>query len=228
MENHSHILCIDDDDKIRELLEIFLKKHNFLVSLAKDADEGEKLANLFVFDLIILDIMMPKISGMKFLEKFRKNNSNTPVLMLTASNHLNTKAESYSFGCDDYLIKPFEPMELVLRIKKLLNPRINKSKQMDKQFFGDFTYDKSAKELKKNNKNIRLTSSEEKLLEIFVNNLNREISREFIAKKLDIEVNPRSVDVVVTRLRKKITSKDHSSSLKTVRGKGYMLISEYE
>ena len=79
MENHSHILCIDDDDKIRELLEIFLKKHNFLVSLAKDADEGEKLANLFVFDLIILDIMMPKVSGMKFLEKFRKNNSNTPV-----------------------------------------------------------------------------------------------------------------------------------------------------
>ncbi len=228
MENHSHILCIDDDDKIRELLEIFLKKHNFLVSLAKDAIEGEKLSDLFVFDLIILDIMMPKVNGIKFLEKFRKKNANTPVLMLTASSHLNIKTESYSFGCDDYLIKPFEPMELVLRIKKLLNPRINKSKQMDKHFFGEFTYDKNTKELKKNNINIQLTSSEEQLLEIFIKNINKEISRESIAKNLDITVNPRSVDVVVTRLRKKITSKNNSSFLKTVRGKGYMLISEYE
>ncbi len=228
MENHSHILCIDDDDKIRELLKIFLKKHNFLVSLARSAEQGEKLSNLFIFDLIILDIMMPKINGIKFLEKFRKNNVNTPVLMLTASNKLNKKTESYSFGCDDYLIKPFEPMELVLRIEKLLNPRINKSKQIDKMFFGEFIYEKSTKELKKNNINIKLTTSEEQLLEIFVNNLNKEISREYIAKKLNIEVNPRSIDVIVTRLRKKITSKNNSSFLKTVRGKGYMLISEYE
>ena len=228
MEKKSHILCIDDDDKIRELLEIFLNKHNFVVSTAKDAFEGEKTSELFSFDLIVLDIMMPKKSGIDFLNKFRKTNTSVPIIMLTANSQLEKKTKSFNFGCDDYLIKPFEPIELVLRINKLLNPRINKLKKSSEFFFGEFKYNLNTKSLKKNEKHIGLTGAEQYLLEILVNNINKEVSREFVIQKLKLDSNLRSIDVLVNRLRKKITSSGNISFLKTIRGKGYMLISEYE
>ena len=228
MEKKSHILCIDDDDKIRELLEIFLNKHNFVVSTAKDAFEGEKTSELFSFDLIVLDIMMPKKSGIEFLNKFRKTNTSVPIIMLTANSQLEKKTKSFNFGCDDYLIKPFEPIELVLRINKLLNPRINKLKKSSEFFFGEFKYNLNTKSLKKNEKHIGLTGAEQYLLEILVNNINKEVSREFVIQKLKLDSNLRSIDVLVNRLRKKITSNRNISFLKTIRGKGYMLISEYE
>ncbi len=228
MEKKSHILCIDDDDKIRELLEIFLNKHNFVVSTAKDAFEGEKTSELFSFDLIVLDIMMPKKSGIEFLNKFRKTNTSVPIIMLTANSQLEKKTKSFNFGCDDYLIKPFEPIELVLRINKLLNPRINKLKRSSEFFFGEFKYNLNTKSLKKNEKHIGLTGAEQYLLEILVNNINKEVSREFVIQKLKLDSNLRSIDVLVNRLRKKITSSGNTSFLKTIRGKGYMLISEYE
>ena len=228
MEKKSHILCIDDDDKIRELLEIFLNKHNFIVSTAKDAFEGEKTSELFSFDLIVLDIMMPKKSGIEFLNKFRKTNTSVPIIMLTANSQLEKKTKSFNFGCDDYLIKPFEPIELVLRINKLLNPRINKLKKSSEFFFGEFKYNLNTKSLKKNEKHIGLTGAEQYLLEILVNNINKEVSREFVIQKLRLDSNLRSIDVLVNRLRKKITSSGNISFLKTIRGKGYMLISEYE
>ncbi len=228
MEKKSHILCIDDDDKIRELLEIFLNKHNFVVSTAKDAFEGEKTSELFSFDLIVLDIMMPKKSGIEFLNKFRKTNTSVPIIMLTANSQIEKKTKSFNFGCDDYLIKPFEPIELVLRINKLLNPRINKLKKSSEFFFGEFKYNLNTKSLKKNEKHIGLTGAEQYLLEILVNNINKEVSREFVIQKLKLDSNLRSIDVLVNRLRKKITSSGNTSFLKTIRGKGYMLISEYE
>ena len=228
MEKKSHILCIDDDDKIRELLEIFLNKHNFIVSTAKDAFEGEKTSELFSFDLIVLDIMMPKKSGIEFLNKFRKTNTSVPIIMLTANSQLEKKTKSFNFGCDDYLIKPFEPIELVLRINKLLNPRINKLKRSSEFFFGEFKYNLNTKSLKKNEKHIGLTGAEQYLLEILVNNINKEVSREFVIQKLRLDSNLRSIDVLVNRLRNKITSSGNLSFLKTIRGKGYMLISEYE
>ena len=171
---------------------------------------------------------MPKVSGTDFLNTFRKENINTPVIMLTANNQLDIKTKSYSLGCDDYLSKPFEPMELILRIKKLLNPRVNNTKNDKKYYFGDFIYESNTKKLNKNNKIVNLTTNEEYLLEILINNLNKAISREYIGTKLNIDSNLRSVDVIVARLRKKITSDSETSFLKTVRGKGYMLISEYE
>jgi len=228
MEKKSHILCIDDDDKIRELLEIFLNKHNFVVSTAKDAFEGEKTSELFSFDLIVLDIMMPKKSGIEFLNKFRKTNTSVPIIMLTANSQLEKKTKSFNFGCDDYLIKPFEPIELVLRINKLLNPRINKLKKSSEFFFGEFKYNLNTKSLKKNEKHIGLTGAEQYLREILVNNIYKEVSREFVIQKLKLDSNLRSIDVLVNRLRKKITSSGNTSFLKTIRGKGYMLISEYE
>ena len=228
MENKPHILCVDDDDKIRELLKVFLRKNNFSVSTAESVDEAKKLLNFFIFDIIVLDIMMPNISGTEFLDTFRKENMNTPVIMLTANSQLDIKTRSYNLGCDDYLSKPFEPMELILRIKKLLNPRVNNIKNDKKYYFGEFIYESNTKKLNKNNKIVSLTTNEEYLLEILINNVNKEISREYIGKKLKIDSNLRSVDVIVARLRKKITSGPNSSFLKTVRGKGYMLISEYE
>ena len=228
MENKPHILCVDDDDKIRDLLKVFLRKNNFYVSTAQSVDKANKLLNLFSFDIIVLDIMMPVVSGTEFLNNFRKENVNTPVIMLTANSQLNIKTKSYNLGCDDYLSKPFEPMELILRIKKLLNPRINNVKVDKKYYFGDFIYESNTKKLNKNNKIVKLTTNEEYLLEILIKNINKEISREYIGKKLNVDTNLRSVDVIVARLRKKIASNSESSFIKTVRGKGYMLISEYE
>ena len=167
------------------------------------------------------------LNGITFLKYFRKKNSRIPILMLTADGNLERKTESFTSGCDDYLIKPFEPFELVLRINKLLNPRIN-LKQTKKSFFGDCEFDFNSKELRKNNILINLTYSEQKLIELLSKNLNQEISREKIANELNLKSNFRSIDVIITRLRKKISFKNESLYLRTIRGKGYMLISDYD
>ena len=228
MKNLPHLLCIDDDNKIRELLEIYLSNNNFRVSVAKDSFEAEKLTNFFIFDLIILDIMMPKKDGIQFLNHFRRLDFNTPVLMLTADNQIEKKKASYAKGCDDYLVKPFEPSELVLRIKKLLNPRFNKNISSKKVYFGDFEYDLKLKVLSKNNISISLTSTETLFIEYLTQNLNKEISREEISNLLGDGINLRSVDVTITRLRKKLSSDQDHSFLRTIRGKGYMLVSKYD
>ena len=228
MKNLPHLLCIDDDNKIRELLEIYLSSNNFRVSVAKDSFEAEKLTNFFLFDLVILDIMMPKKDGIQFLNHFRQLDFNTPVLMLTADNQIEKKKASYSNGCDDYLVKPFEPSELLLRIKKLLNPRFNKNISSKKVYFGDFEFDLKLKVLSKNNISISLTSTETLIIEYLTQNLNKEISREKISNLLGDGINLRSVDVTITRLRKKLISDHDHSFLRTIRGKGYMLVSEYD
>ena len=228
MKNLPHLLCIDDDNKIRELLEIYLSSNNFRVSVAKDSFEAEKLTNFFLFDLVILDIMMPNKDGIQFLNHFRTLDFNTPVLMLTADNQIEKKKASYSNGCDDYLVKPFEPSELLLRIKKLLNPRFNKNISTKKVYFGDFEFDLKLKVLSKNNISISLTSKETLIIEYLTQNLNKEISREEISNLLGDGINLRSVDVTITRLRKKLISDHDHSFLRTIRGKGYMLVSEYD
>jgi two-component system, OmpR family, phosphate regulon response regulator OmpR len=223
-----HLLCVDDDNKIRELLKIYLASKDFRVTTAKDSFEAEKYTSFFFFDLIILDIMMPKKNGIQFLDSLRQKDKNTPVLMLTANNQLEEKTFSYNTGCDDYLIKPFEPTELLLRINKLLNPRFNKNSSNKKTYFGEFEFDFGTKILSKNKFNINLTSSEQIIIEFLSKNLNKEISREEIAEKLGEGINLRSVDVTITRLRRKIVSDNNNSFLRTIRGKGYMLLSEYE
>ena len=228
MKNLPHLLCIDDDNKIRELLEIYLSSNNFRVSVAKDSFEAEKLTSFFLFDLVILDIMMPNKDGIQFLKHFRTLDLNTPVLMLTADNQIEKKKASYSNGCDDYLVKPFEPSELLLRIKKLLNPRFNKNISSKRIYFGDFEFDLKLKVLSKNNISISLTSTETLIIEYLTQNLNKEISREEISNLLGDGINPRSVDVTITRLRKKLISDHDHSFLRTIRGKGYMLVSEYD
>ena len=228
MKNLPHLLCIDDDNKIRELLDIYLSSNNFRISVAKDSFQAEKLTNFFLFDLVILDIMMPKKDGIQFLNHFRKFDFNTPVLMLTADNQIEKKKTSYSHGCDDYLVKPFEPSELLLRIKKLLNPRFNKNISSKRVYFGDYEFDLKLKALFKNKIIISLTSTEILIIEYLTQNLNKEVSREEISNLLGDGINLRSVDVTITRLRKKLLSDQENSFLRTIRGKGYMLISEYD
>ena len=138
------------------------------------------------------------------------------------------KELSFQSGCDDYLVKPFEPKELLLRINKLLNPRFNRNVSNNKSYFGEFEFDYGTRLLKKNDVNINLTNSELIIIEFLSKNLNKEISREKIANLLGEGMNLRSIDVTITRLRKKIISDKNNSFLRTIRGKGYMLVSEYE
>ena len=200
---------------------------DFLSMSNKGEENTSLLGSLFSININSNEVKSNSISD-DFEFVFRKEDINTPVIMLTANSQLNIKTQSYNLGCDDYLIKPFEPIELILRIKKLLDPRINNIRVDKKYYFGDFIYESNTKKLNKNNKTVKLTTNEEYLLEILIKNINKEISREYIGKILNIDSNLRSVDVIVARLRKKITSNSDSSFLKTVRGKGYMLISEYE
>jgi len=171
---------------------------------------------------------MPNVSGIDFLKDFRIKDKNTPVLMLTANSQITQKGDSYDSGCDDYLIKPFEPDELLMRIKKLLNPRLNKNKINKPSYFGEYIFDATTKVLKNNDNVINLTSTEITIIEFLVKNVNKEISREQIAKTLGENINLRSIDVTITRLRKKLTTSSNDSILRTIRGKGYMLVSEYE
>ena len=228
MSKKSHLLCVDDDVKIIELLDIYLKGKGFNVTTCTCANEASDLTDFFLYDLIILDIMMPNVSGIDFLRDFRIKDKNTPVLMLTANSQITKKGDSYDSGCDDYLIKPFEPDELLMRIKKLLNPRLNKNKTNKPSYFGEYIFDAATKVLKNNDNIINLTSTEITIIEFLVKNVNKEISREQIAKTLGENLNLRSIDVTITRLRKKLTTSNNDSILRTIRGKGYMLVSEYE
>ena len=228
MSKKSHLLCVDDDVKIIELLNIYLEAKGFEVTTCPSASEASELTSLFLYDLIILDIMMPNVSGIDFLRDFRIKDKNTPVLMLTANSQITKKGDSYDSGCDDYLIKPFEPDELLMRIKKLLNPRLNKNKVNKVAYFGEYIFDTATKVLKNKDNVINLTSTEITIIEFLVKNINIEVSREEIAKTLGENINLRSIDVTITRLRKKLVASNNDSILRTIRGKGYMLVSEYE
>ena len=227
VKDQNHILCIDDDDKIRDLITKFLIKNNFHVSSVNSSFDAHKLIEFYNYDLIILDIMMPKVDGISFLKEFRKKNIKTPILMLSALSDIKKKVSTYKFGCDDYLVKPFEPMELILRINKLLSPRLN-LKIRKKIIFGDFEFDLNLQELRRKKSLINLTNKEAMILNYLGKNLNSPISRMDIAENLKITEHIRNVDVFIARLRKKIENTDGSSFLKTVRGKGYMLKSDYE
>ena len=228
MSKKPHLLCVDDDVKIIELLNIYLEAKGFEVTTCPSASEASELTSLFLYDLIILDIMMPNVSGIDFLRDFRIKDKNTPVLMLTANSQITKKGDSYDSGCDDYLIKPFEPDELLMRIKKLLNPRLNKNKVNKVAYFGEYIFDAVTKVLKNKDNVINLTSTEITIIEFLVKNINIEVSREEIAKTLGENINLRSIDVTITRLRKKLITSNNDSILRTIRGKGYMLVSEYE
>ena len=227
IEEKKHVLVVDDDTRLRSLLGRFLREESFVVSMAASADEADMFLNEYHFDLIVLDVMMPGRNGFEFLKKLREESS-VPVLMLTAMGETDNRIYGLEQGADDYLPKPFEPKELVLRVKSILRrtPESNTSDVLLN--FGSIVYDMTTKELKMlSGEVIHITNVEQQLLAVLGQKAGQIYTREKLAEVLGAGNNPRSIDVQITRLRKKI-EKDSKNPryLQTIRGKGYMLLPE--
>ena len=221
---NKNILIVDDDKRLRELLKDYLTEKNFKIYQSEDYDEAREVLSIAIFDLIILDRMMPNGDGIELIEHIKKF-SNTPVIMLTAMGENKDKIDGLKTGADDYLSKPFEPEELFLRIKNLLNLFENLKNEKIKISFGEFTFDTSDFKLQKNDKLIYLTEGENNLLLKLINKRNDIVLREELADQEFDETELRKVDVQVTRLRQKIeTNAKQPQFIKTIRGKGYKLI----
>lgn len=223
-KRHHHILIVDDDNRIRELLKKFLMDHGYVISIAADTKEARKIISSFTIDLIILDIMMPKETGIEFAKILRQTSS-VAILMLTAMGDVEQRITGLISGADDYMAKPFEPRELLIRIQKLIHNRKNLTITSDKNtiFFDQIKYNISTNILSNSNENISISSGESKLLNILIGHLGSAISREKLAK-LCGNINERSVDVQITRLRNKIEADPKRPRfIQTLRGKGYAL-----
>ena len=221
-----NILIVDDDKRLRELLKDYLSEKKFDVYLCQDFLEAKEVLSFVLFDLIILDRMMPSGDGINLIE-FIKANSNSPVILLTAMGEDQNKIDGLKTGADDYLAKPFEPEELYLRIGNLLKLYKNITNKEIKVLFGDFIFDINSLELRQNNNLIYLTEGENDLLLKLVNKKNSIVLREELADQEFDESELRKVDVRITRLRQKIEiNAKRPQFIKTVRGKGYKLICE--
>ena len=226
--NSAHILFVDDDNRLGSLLQRFLRDNGFYVSVAKNAAEARERLRDYKFDLLIVDIMMPEETGLEFLEKLRRESS-VPVIMLTAMGETEDRITGLEAGADDYLPKPFEPKELVLRIKNILRRAPQEDGQaVEKLNLGLCCYDMVKKELlTKQGTVIHITPVEQAMLNVLGQKSGQIFTREKLAEILGAGQSPRSIDVQITRLRKKIERDSKNPRyLQTVRGKGYMLLPE--
>jgi len=217
----AHILMVDDDDGIRNLVKQYLNENNYLVTTAISAEDAKKKVETIKFDLIVLDIMMPGKSGLEFMME-NKDKLYTPIILLTAKGEAEERIHGLEIGADDYLAKPFEPKELILRIKNILNK--TKSKNIKRLIeFGSVKIDLSKNLIFNDNKEFKINNTEKTILEFMINSPGKSFSRDEIGKliKLDKE---RSIDVIITRLRKKIEKDPKNPKfLQTLRGEGYVL-----
>ena len=221
-----NILLVDDDDKLRELISTYLEEKGFLVSTCADINQAKELINYLIFDLIILDRMLPGGDGIDLIEKI-KSKSNVPILILTALGDSQNRIKGLKFGAEDYLSKPFEPEELFLRVKTLLKYQSSLSSKSKFIFFGQYKFDLNTMILKKGSEDIYLTQGEKNLLFILVTKHNNDIPREILAEGNNKESDLRKIDVQVTRLRQKIEKNPKKPRyIQTVRGKGYRLIAD--
>ena len=216
-----HILVVDDDNRIRELVKEYLLENNFLVTTAKDSMDAEKKLKIIKFDLLILDIMMPGEDGLSLTKKIKKNDT-VPVILLTAKGETQNRIEGLELGADDYLGKPFEPKELLLRIKNILN-KIKKPILSDEIYIGNTLINLKKLHIKVNNKIKKINPQEKKILESMLESPGKIFSRHDIGKIINIS-KERTIDVMITRLRQKIESYPKSPKyLQTIRGSGYVL-----
>ena len=217
----NHILVVDDDNEIRSLVKQYLNQNNFLVTTAKSAEDAAQKIDIIKFDLIVLDIMMPGKSGLEFIKE-NKNKLKTPVILLTAKGAASERVEGLELGADDYLPKPFEPKELILRIKNILNK--TKSKNIKRVVkFGNVKLDLSKHLILKDKKEFKINNTEKTILEVMINSPGKSFSRDEIGKIINLE-KERSIDVIITRLRKKIEiDPKNPKYLQTLRGEGYVL-----
>ena len=217
----AHILVVDDDDGIRSLVKKYLNENNFLISTAGNAEDAKKKIELIKFDLIILDIMMPGKSGLEFIQENKKK-LETPIILLTAKGEPSERIEGLEIGADDYLPKPFEPKELILRIKNILNKtkRISQKRVIE---FDKIKIDLNKLIILKNDKEFKINNTEKIILEKMINNPGKTFSRENIGILINLN-KERSIDVIITRLRKKIEDDPKNPKfLQTMRGAGYVL-----
>ena len=226
-----HLLIVDDDERIRSLLQQFLVQSDYLVSTAENAKQAITLLSAIEFDLIILDVMMPGQDGISFTAKLRNLKNNTPILLLTARGETEDRIKGLEAGADDYLPKPFEPKELLLRINAILRRMADLKEEqiMPKTLnFGNLKYDVARNELWEGKDQIRLTTTESQLMKIFTSALGEPISRANLVTSLGKAVSlaqDRAIDVQITRLRRKIeVNPSKPRYLQTVRGAGYMLL----
>ena len=217
----AHILVVDDDEGIRLLVKKYLNENKFLVSTAENAEEAKEKIKIIKFDLIILDIMMPGKSGLDFIQENKKN-LESPIILLTAKGNPDERIEGLEIGADDYLPKPFEPKELILRIKNILD----KTKKIDFKRvieFEDVKIDLNKLLIYKNKKEFKINNTEKIILEKMINSPGKIFSREDIGRLIDLD-KERSIDVIITRLRKKIEiDPKNPKFLQTIRGAGYVL-----
>ena len=220
-----HILVVDDDKRLRELLRRYLSEHGFRVTTAGNAAEAWGALEGFAFDLIILDVMMPGQSGLDFTEAFR-DKSQVPILILTAMGESRDRIRGLERGAAAYLSKPFEPRELVLRVQRILSrvPAQPAIEPLTRVRLGVFVFDLRRDELTRDGQPIRLTEGEARLLKILANHAGQPLERDRLAAESNIVGSARTVDVQVTRLRRKIEPDPRAPRyLQTVRGKGYLL-----
>jgi two-component system phosphate regulon response regulator OmpR len=217
----SHILVVDDDDGIRSLIKQYLYKNNFLVTTSNSAENAEEKVLIIKFDLIILDVMMAGKSGLEFI-KDNKSKIDTPIILLTAKGEVEDRVGGLEIGADDYLPKPFEPKELILRIKNILN-KTKKNVQKRIIEFDNIKIDLNKLLVVKNENEFKINNTEKIILEKMINSPGKTFSREDIGKLINLD-KERSIDVIITRLRKKIeTNPKNPKYLQTLRGIGYVL-----
>ena len=218
---NGHILVVDDDDGIRDLVKQYLTENDFLVTTANNAEDAKEKISIIKFDLIVLDIMMPGKTGLEFTLE-NKDKINTPIILLTAKGEATERIKGLEVGADDYLPKPFEPKELILRIKNILNK--TKSKNQKKIIeFDNIKINLSKSLIMKNKKEFKINNTEKIILEKMINAPGQTFSRESIGKLIDLD-KERSIDVIITRLRKKIEiDPKNPKYLQTIRGAGYVL-----
>tara|TARA_B110000444_G_C18736860_1_gene546043 strand:- start:21 stop:698 length:678 start_codon:yes stop_codon:yes gene_type:complete len=217
----AHILVVDDDEGIRSLVKKYLNENKYLITTADSAEDAFRKVRIIKFDLIILDIMMPGKSGLEFIQENIKN-LDTPIILLTAKGQANERVEGLQVGADDYLPKPFEPKELLLRIKNILD-KTKKSGLRRVIKFENIKIDLSKQIIFKNEMEFKINNTEKIILEKMINNPGKTFERMEIGKLIDLD-KERSIDVIITRLRKKIElDPKNPKFLQTIRGAGYVL-----
>ncbi len=217
----AHILVVDDDDGIRSLVKKYLNENNYLVNTANSAEDASEKIKIIKYDLIILDIMMPGKSGLDFIQENKKK-LDTPIILLTAKGEASERVEGLEVGADDYLPKPFEPKELILRIQNILTKtkRDNQKKIIE---FENIKINLNKQLITKKNTEFKINNTEKIILEKMINNPGKIFSREDIGILIEID-KERSIDVIITRLRKKIEiDPKNPKFLQTIRGAGYVL-----
>lgn len=224
MTNPYLVLVVDDDTRLRSLLGRFLEENNFKIFLAKDASEARQLMKEVKFDLLIVDVMMPNESGVELVE-FIRTTSNVSIIMLTARGEAEDRIKGLEVGADDYILKPFEPKELLLRINNVLKRSATQIPAKNENIckFGEFLFNFEDFRLKKSGEFIHMTQSEAKILSILCKFKGEAVSREDLSAQCG-DVDGRSIDVQITRLRKKIEKNPKQPyHLQTIRNRGYIL-----